>query len=192
MSHAIHYAAETAKILEAFDYARIEALAEELSLIRSNGGRVFCIGVGGGSANASHAAADFRRLCGINAFAPTDCIAEFTARANDEGWNQSFAGYLAMNDAKGRDALFIFSVGGGNGPVSSNIVVAINEARKRDMTILGIVGRDGGHTKLHGHCVIVVPTVSEERVTPHTEGFQMVILHCLVSHPKLQRQTTKW
>lgn len=192
MTHAETYLAETAEVCAQLESAELEALAEELALIRSNGGRVFCLGLGGGAANASHAAADMRRLCGINAFAPTDCIAEFTARANDEGWNQSFAGYLAMNDAKARDAIFVFSVGGGNGPVSSNIVVAINEARKRDMTVLGIVGRDGGQTKRHGHCVIVVPNVALERVTPHTEGFQMLLLHALVSHPKLQRQQTKW
>lgn len=192
MSHAITYLSETAKIIEALNPVEIDALADELSLIRSNGGRVFCLGLGGGAANASHAASDFRRLCGINAFAPTDCMAEFTARANDDGWNQSFAGYLAMNDAKARDAIFVFSVGGGNGPVSSNIVVAINEARKRDMTVLGIVGRDGGQTKAHGHVVIVVPTVNAERVTPHTEGWQMVIFHCLMCNPKLMRSPTKW
>lgn len=192
VSHAHTYLTETAKIIDQLNSEELDALANELALVRSNGGRVFCLGLGGGAANAAHAVNDFRRLCGINAHAPTDCMAEFTARANDEGWNQTFAGYLAMNDARGSDALFIFSVGGGNGPVSSNIVVALNEARKRDMTILGVVGRDGGQTKKHGHVVIVIPTVEESRVTPHTEGMQMVILHALVSHPKLQRSPTKW
>jgi D-sedoheptulose 7-phosphate isomerase len=172
----------------------IERLCDELVELRERSGRLFLIGVGGSAGNCSHASNDFRKLCGIEAYAPTDNVSELTARTNDEGWNTVFSEWLKVSRANAKDAILVLSVGGGNleKNVSPNIVSAIQEAKTRGMKVLGIVGRDGGYTGKAGDVVVIVPTVEEGRVTPHAEAFQAVIWHCLVSHPKLQKNLTKW
>jgi len=156
--------------------------------LRERKGRLFIVGLGGSAANASHACNDFRKLCGIEAYAPGDNVAELTARANDEGW----ATIYPLDFANSNDALLVLSVGGGTESVSLPLVFALQTARQRGMTILGIVGRDGGMTAKLADCCIIIPTVKAERVTPHCEGWQSVILHAIVSHPDLQRNATKW
>lgn len=188
-SHAETYLRETALIAERLPHAEIERMAQELSDLP---GTLYLVGLGGSAANCSHAAADFRNRTGVSAIALTDHCAEILARANDEGWDTIFAGQLLSLGAYSGCGLFVLSVGGGSDGVSTPLIAAIDKARKYGMKVFGIVGRDGGYTKQHGDCVIVVPTVSPERVTPHTEGWQMVILHCLVSHPALQTSRTKW
>jgi len=155
---------------------------------------LFLLGVGGSAANCSHAVNDFRKLCGIESYTPTDNVAELTARVNDEGWSTVFCEWLKVSRADADDAVFVMSVGGGDlaKNVSPNLVTAVQEAKARGMTVLGIVGRQGGYTKAVGDHVVVVPTVAEGRVTPHAEAFQAVIWHCLVSHPLLQLSATKW
>jgi D-sedoheptulose 7-phosphate isomerase len=187
--HAQQYFAEVADIASLIDRQQLALLADEISQIK---GRLFIVGLGGSAANASHAAADFRKLAGIEAYCLSDNVSDLTARANDDGWHSMY--YHMLNDARARhyDALLVLSVGGGTKEVSLPIVGAMDYAQIHRMKILGIVGRDGGHTKKHGDCVVVVPTVSDERVTPHTEAFQSVILHYLVSHPAIQKRKTKW
>ena len=194
MSHAAEYFRETGEIATAIDHDQIDELAEALAALRDEGGRLFLLGVGGSAANCSHAVNDFRKLCGIEAYSPTDNVSELTARTNDEGWDTVFSEWLKVSRASSRDMVFIFSVGGGDMEknVSPNLVAAIEEARVRGMKITGVVGRAGGHAKQVGDIVVVVPTVHEDRVTPHTEAFQAVVLHCLVSNPKLQIRSTKW
>ena len=162
--------------------------------LRERGGRLFLLGVGGSAANCSHAVNDFRKLCGIEAYTPVDNVSELTARTNDEGWETVFVEWLKVSRANQDDAIFVFSVGGGNAErhVSVNLVRALDEAKKRQMKIFGVVGRQGGHTKKVGDAVVVIPTVNPEHITPHTEAFQAVVWHCLVSHPKLQLASTKW
>ena len=188
MSHSQTYLTETATIAGLLDADKIEQMVKELVALRERKGRLFVIGLGGSAANASHFVNDLRKLCGIEAYAPTDNVAELTARANDEGWATIFD----VSFWQSSDALFVLSVGGGAYQVSTPIVQAVNEASIKKMKILGIVGRDGGRTNEYGDCVIIIPTVEASRVTPHTEAFQSVVLHCLVSHPLLQRQPTKW
>jgi len=192
--HSETFFDEVAKIAQSIDAAGVENLATELAALRQRGGRLFFLGVGGSAANCSHAVNDFRKLCGIEAYTPVDNVAELTARTNDEGWDTVFAAWLKTSRANKNDAVFVFSVGGGNMEknVSVNIVAALKEAKQRSMKIFGVVGRDGGYTKRVGDCVVVVPTVEASRVTPHTEAFQAVVWHCLVSHPKLQQISTKW
>ena len=192
--HSETFFDEVVKIAQAIDAAGVENLATELAALRQRGGRLFFLGVGGSAANCSHAVNDFRKLCGIEAYTPVDNVAELTARTNDEGWDTVFAAWLKTSRANKNDAVFVFSVGGGNMEknVSANIVAGLKEAKQRSMKIFGVVGRDGGYTKQVGDCVIVVPTVEAARVTPHTEAFQAVVWHCLVSHPKLQQTSTKW
>ena len=194
MSHAATYLGEVVETARRIEPAAIEALCDELVALRDRDGRLFIIGVGGSAGNAAHAVNDFRKLCGIEAYAPTDNVSELTARTNDEGWPTVFSEWLKVSRANAKDALLIFSVGGGNMEknVSPNIVAAIALAKERGLRVLGIVGRDGGYTKKAGDCVVVVPTVEDRRVTPHAEAFQAVIWHCLVSHPKLQKNATKW
>lgn len=189
-----HYLDSVTAVVARLEPAAIERLVDHLVALRDRGGRLFLIGVGGSAANASHAVNDFRKLTGIEAYAPTDNVSELTARTNDEGWSSVFSAYLEVSRATAADALFVLSVGGGDerNNVSPNIVSAVNEARRRGMPVLGIVGRDGGHTGRHGDAVIVVPTVDDRLVTPLVESFQAVIWHGLVSHPRLQRQATKW
>ena len=192
--HSSDFFDEVAKIAKTIDAAGVENLAKELAALRERGGRLFFLGVGGSAANCSHAVNDFRKLCGIEAYTPVDNVAELTARTNDEGWDTVFAAWLRTSKATQKDAAFVFSVGGGNleKNVSANIVAGLKEAKQRGMKIFGVVGRDGGYTKQVGDCVVVVPTVDASRVTPHTEAFQAVVWHCLVSHPALQQTSTKW
>jgi D-sedoheptulose 7-phosphate isomerase len=192
--HVKRYFEEVQKVARDIDLAAIERLAGELKALRERGGRLFFLGVGGSAANCGHAVNDFRKLCGIEAYAPTDNVSELTARTNDEGWDTVFAAWLRTSRAGDKDAVFVFSVGGGNleKNVSPNIVAALKEAKERRLKIFGVVGRDGGYTKKVGDCVVVVPTVEASRVTPHTEAFQAVVWHCLVSHPALQIVATKW
>jgi D-sedoheptulose 7-phosphate isomerase len=169
-------------------------MANGLVELRDGGGRLFILGVGGSAANCSHAVNDFRKLCGIEAYAPTDNVSELTARTNDEGWDTVFAAWLRTSKADEKDAVLVFSVGGGNAErkVSTNLVYGLDEAKARGLTVFGVVGRDGGHTRKVGDHVIVIPTVDAGHITPHTEAFQAVVWHCLVSHPKLQINETKW
>ena len=192
--HAQTYFREVAELARTIDVARIDALAQELKALRERDGRLFFLGVGGSAANCSHAVNDFRKLCGIEAYAPTDNVSELTARTNDEGWNTVFAEWLKVSRAGPKDAILVFSVGGGNleKNVSANLVAAVQEAKCRGTRVLGIVGRDGGYTKQAGDVVVVIPTVEQSRVTPHAEAFQAVLWHCLVSHPNLQCRATKW
>jgi D-sedoheptulose 7-phosphate isomerase len=193
-SHARHFLSQVGDIAARLDHAAIDGMAEALAALRAGGGRLFLIGVGGSAGNCSHAVNDFRKLCGIEAYAPTDNVSELTARANDEGFDTIFSAWLETSRANKADGLFVMSVGGGNVErnVSVNIVRALEFAESRGMTIFGIVGRDGGHTKRLGDQVVVVPGADPALVTPHTESFQTVIWHCLVSHPRLQKNATKW
>jgi D-sedoheptulose 7-phosphate isomerase len=192
--HSKTFFDEVAKVAQSIDVAAIEKLAKELVALRQRGGRLFFLGVGGSAANCSHAVNDFRKLCGIEAYTPVDNVSELTARTNDEGWDTVFAEWLKTSKATQNDAAFVFSVGGGNlqKNVSANIVAGLTEAKHRGLKVFGVVGRDGGYTKQVGDCVVVVPTVEASRVTPHTEAFQAVVWHCLVSHPELQQTSTKW
>ena len=191
MTHTRQYLTETCAIAARLDADKVEEMVRELVALRERRGRLFVIGLGGSAANASHACNDFRKLCGIEAYAPTDNVAELTARANDEGWATIFGEWLRVSRMDKDDALMILSVGGGSMEVSAPIwaVASVSEAGVRT---LGIVGRDGGATAKHATCCIIIPTVKTERVTPHTEGWQSVILHAIVSHPDLQRTATKW
>jgi D-sedoheptulose 7-phosphate isomerase len=192
--HVKNYFEEVQKVAQAIDIAEIEKLAHELKALRDRGGRLFFLGVGGSAGNCGHAVNDFRKLCGIEAYAPTDNVSELTARTNDEGWDTVFAAWLRTSRVGEKDAVFVFSVGGGSVQhnVSPNIVRGLKEAKERGAKVFGVVGRDGGYTKKVGDCVVVVPTVDANRVTPHTEAFQAVVWHCLVSHPALQTIATKW
>jgi D-sedoheptulose 7-phosphate isomerase len=192
--HAKLYFEEVVAVAKAIDIAGIEKLASELVALRDRGGRLFLFGVGGSAGNCGHAVNDFRKLCGIEAYAPTDNVSELTARTNDEGWDTVFSGWLKISKGNSNDAVLVFSVGGGNleKNVSPNIVAGLKEAKLRGMKVFGVVGRDGGYTKQVGDCVVVVPTVDASRVTPHAEAFQAVVWHCLVSHPALQQIATKW
>jgi D-sedoheptulose 7-phosphate isomerase len=194
LTHAATYLEELARIVARLDAGHIESMAAGLADLREQGGRLFFLGVGGGAANASHAAADFRKLAGIEAYCVTDNVAEVTARTNDEGWGTTFAEYLRGSRLTARDGVFVLSVGGGDRErnVSPNIVHALDYAVGVGASVFGVVGRDGGHTaRVAGHCV-VVPVVNAASVTPHTEALQSVICHLLVSHPALLRGTMKW
>lgn len=194
MTHTDNYFSEVAQIAELINFSEIEQLAVDLAHLRERGGRLFILGVGGSAANCSHAVNDFRKLCGIEAYAPTDNVSELTARTNDEGWETVFSAWLRTSKANDKDAIFVLSVGGGSleKNVSPNLVHAIDEAKNRGLKVFGVIGRDGGYAKKLGSTVIVIPTVNESRVTPHAEAFQAVVWHCLVSHPLLQQISTKW
>jgi D-sedoheptulose 7-phosphate isomerase len=194
MSHAEEYLAEACEIARRIDHEAIERIAEGLAGLRARGGRLFLLGVGGSAAICSHAVNDFRKLCGIEAYTPTDNVSELTARTNDDGWDTVFAAWLAVSRANQRDAIFVMSVGGGDVEknVSVNLVRGIDEAKRRGLAVYGVVGRQGGYTKQVGDTVLVIPTVNFARVTPHTEAFHAVVWHCLVSHPTLQTVGTKW
>lgn len=192
--HSKKYFEEVSQVAKSIDTAAIEKLVSELVSLRARGGRLFLLGVGGSAANCSHAVNDFRKLCGIEAYTPVDNVSELTARTNDEGWDTVFAAWLRTSRADADDAVFIFSVGGGSleRNVSANVVHALKEAKSRGLKVMGVVGRDGGYTKQVGDVVVIVPMVAEARITPHTESFQAVVWHCLVSHPDLQQIPTKW
>jgi D-sedoheptulose 7-phosphate isomerase len=194
VSFTSSYLAESAEILARLDTAAIEAVATGLGRVRTDGGRLFILGVGGSAGHASHAVNDFRKLCGFEAYAPTDNVSELTARINDEGWDTSFVEWLRGSRLRHGDGVLVFSVGGGNRErnVSVNLVRALEHARDVGARIFGIVGRDGGTTRELAEACVVIPTVATERVTPHTEGMCAVVWHLLVSHPELQRSPTKW
>lgn len=194
MTHSEKYLDQASKISAMIDYASVERIAVALADLRTRGGRLFLIGVGGSAANCSHAVNDFRKINGIEAYAPTDNVSELTARTNDEGWATVFETWLSTSRANEKDALMVFSVGGGDMErnVSVNIIRAIDAVKHRGLKIFGIVGRDGGYTKKMGDEVIVIPTVDEAYITPHAEAFQAVVWHCLVCHPLLKIQTNKW
>ena len=185
---------EAADIIGRFDVNAIEQLAKLLADLRLRGGRLFLLGVGGSAANCSHAVNDFRKICGIEAYAPTDNVSELTARTNDEGWASVFVEWLKVSRLVPEDMVFVFSVGGGNVEknVSPNLVSALRYAKEIGATIAGIVGRDGGYTATVADVCVIVPTVNPENVTPHTEAFQAVVWHLLVSHPILKASQTKW
>jgi D-sedoheptulose 7-phosphate isomerase len=185
---------EAVQVAQLLDYSAIDNLAVSLTQLRDNKGRLFILGVGGSAANAAHAVNDFRKLCGIESYAPTDNVSELTARTNDEGWESVFSEWLKVSQMSSNDALFIFSVGGGNVEknVSVNLIKAVDHAKTVKAKVFGVVGRDGGYTKEKGDHVVVIPTVSPDRITPHTEAFHAVVWHCLVSHPLLQTNKTKW
>jgi D-sedoheptulose 7-phosphate isomerase len=188
------FLAEAAEIIAKLDVASIEDAAGLLASTRAAGGRLFILGVGGSAANASHAVNDFRKIAGIEAYAPTDNVAELTARANDEGWASVFDGWLRTSRLRPEDLLLILSVGGGNVEqnVSPNLVAALKYAKSVGAKIIGIVGRDGGYTATVADACVLIPTVNPAHVTPHTEAFQAVIWHLLVSHPAVKTQATKW
>ena len=194
MNHVKTYFGQAGEIARSIDIDAVEAMAEALASVRERGGRLFFIGAGGSAGNCGHAVNDFRKLCGIEAYAPTDNVSELTARTNDEGWETVFAAWLVTSKLSDKDGVFVFSVGGGDieRNVSPNIVRALELAKKRGAKIFGVVGRDGGYTKKVGDHVVVIPTVDPALVTPHTEAFHAVVWHCLVSHPKLQQNATKW
>jgi D-sedoheptulose 7-phosphate isomerase len=194
MSFIDEYLSECAEILRRLDTAAVDRLASLLLETRSRGGRLFILGVGGSAANASHAVNDFRKIAGIEAYAPTDNISEVTARTNDEGWASVFESWLRVSRLRPEDLVLVLSVGGGSraGNVSPNLVAALEFARSSGASIGGIVGRDGGYTAQVADACVIVPSVNPARVTPHTEAFQAVIWHLLVSHPDLKIAETKW
>lgn len=194
MSFARTHLEESKRIIDALDVGVIDRMADTLAALRQRGGRLFFLGVGGSAGNCSHAVNDFRKIVGIEAYAPTDNVSELTARTNDEGWETVFVEWLKVSNLKADDALFIFSVGGGNleKNVSPNLVRALQYAKTVGTTILGVVGRDGGYTAKVGDAVCIVPTVNPDAVTPHSEAFQAVIWHLLVTHPALKAKQTKW
>ncbi len=185
---------ESTTLIKKLDVAAIEALAEGLAKVRANDGRLFILGVGGSAGHSSHAVNDFRKICGFEAYAPTDNVSELTARVNDEGWDTCFSEWHKGSRLRKGDALLVFSVGGGNREknVSVNLVRSLELAKEVGASVFGVVGRDGGYTKQVADACVVIPVVSGDRVTPHTEGFCAVIWHLLVSHPKLAMKATKW
>jgi len=194
MSYARQHLDETARIVAALDAAAIERVAALLAALRARGGRLFFLGVGGSAANCSHAVNDFRKIAGIEAYTPVDNVSELTARTNDDGWESVFVAWLQGSRLQAQDMLFILSVGGGSldNNVSPNLVRALQYARQIGTPVVGIVGRDGGYTAQVADACVIVPTVNAETITPHTEAFQAVIWHLLVSHPSLKAAQTKW
>jgi D-sedoheptulose 7-phosphate isomerase len=194
MSFAKQFLQEVQQVTTQLDANAIEKVADELVRVRERGGRLFILGVGGSAANASHAVNDFRKICGFECYAPTDNVSELTARTNDDGWASIFVEWLKGSRLGAKDGLLIFSVGGGNleKNVSPNLVAAIQLARQLGASVVGIVGRDGGYTAKAATACVIVPTVNPDHVTPHSEAFQAVIWHLLVSHPKLKIGKTKW
>ena len=194
MSYSENHLKETIEIIKLIDASIIEAIVNILYVIREEGGRIFFLGVGGSAGNASHAVNDFRKIVGIESYAPTDNVSELTARTNDDGWSSIFSEWLKVSQLSKRDLIFIFSVGGGNleKNISPNLVKALQYATNIGSKIVGIVGRDGGYTKKVANTCLVIPTINDKNITPHTEAFQAVIWHLLVSHPKLKKNETKW
>jgi D-sedoheptulose 7-phosphate isomerase len=194
VNFAVEYLREAQKVIDALNADQIESVVDELWKVRERNGRLFILGVGGSAANASHAVNDFRKICDFEAYAPTDNTSELTARTNDEGWSTVFSEWLKGSRLAARDCVFVFSVGGGNAEknISTNLIAAIQLARQVGATVIGVVGRDGGYTAREANACVVIPTVNATHITPHTEAFQAVIWHLLVSHPKLKIRQTKW
>jgi D-sedoheptulose 7-phosphate isomerase len=194
MTFTEQFLAEAVETIHRIDPAPVERVASLLAACRDRGGRLFILGVGGSAANASHAVNDFRKICGFEAYAPTDNVSELTARVNDEGWETSFSEWLKVSRLGPRDAVLVFSVGGGNREknVSPNLVRALEVAAQAGAAVFGIVGKDGGATRAAAEACVLIPTVSPDRITPHTEGLCAVVWHLLVSHPALKQSATKW
>lgn len=194
MSFAIQFLEEAKQVIDQLDKDAIEKMAELLAATRARGGRLFILGVGGSAANASHAVNDFRKIVGMETYAPTDNVSELTARTNDEGWASIFVEWLKISRLNEKDCILVFSVGGGNMEknVSPNLVSALQFAKEKQATVLGIVGRDGGYTAQVADACAIIPTVNPVNVTPHAEAFQAVVWHLLVSHPLLKQVQTKW
>ena len=194
MTYTAQHLRETADILSKIDSAACERCVQELADVRARGGRLFILGVGGSAANASHAVNDFRKIAGIEAYAPTDNVSELTARTNDEGWASVFAEWLRGSRLNAKDAVLVFSVGGGNlkQNVSPNLVHALQLAKQVGARVIGLVGKDGGYTASVADACVIIPTVNPGNVTPHSEAFQAVVWHLWVSHPLLKLNQTKW
>ena len=194
MTYSDKHLDEAALIISKLDRTAIEQVVETLATVRGRGGRLFCLGVGGSAANCSHAVNDFRKLANFEAYAPTDNVSELTARTNDEGWDSVFVEWLRGSRLRSNDGVFVLSVGGGSVEknISPNLVRALQYARDIGAAIVGIVGRDGGYTVKVADACVVIPTVNASTVTPHTEAFQAVVWHLLVSHPMLKTAPTKW
>jgi D-sedoheptulose 7-phosphate isomerase len=194
MSYSQQHLDESIEITKGIDPEVIESIVNLLADVKLKGGRLFVLGVGGSAANAGHAVNDFRKLCGIETYSPTDNVAELTARTNDEGWSTVFSGWLRVSKLNSKDCLFVLSVGGGNKErnVSPNLIEAIDLAKQVGARVTGIVGRDGGYTAKNADVCLVVPTANPNTVTPHAESFQTVVWHLMVSHPKLKTNETKW
>ena len=194
MSYTSRYVEEATTILQKLDQAAIERVVHQLVELRSRGGRLFILGVGGSAANASHAVNDFRKIVGIEAYAPTDNVSELTARVNDDGWESTFASWLKVSRLSSRDGILVFSVGGGDleRNISPNLVRALELAQEVGATILGVVGRTGGYTAKVATACVLIPVISADTVTPHAEAFQAVVWHLIVSHPSLLASSMKW
>jgi len=194
MTYAQQHLAEAVEIAQKIDADAIERIADALAAVKAAGSRIFFLGVGGSAGNCGHAVNDFRKIVGIESYAPTDNVSELTARTNDEGWATIFVEWLKISKLKPQDAVFVFSVGGGNleKNISPNLVEALKYASAVGAKIIGVVGRDGGYTAQVGDAVCIIPTVNAETITPHSEAFQAVVWHLLVSHPKLKASQTKW
>lgn len=194
MNYVQQHLNEAIEIIRKIDLTSIEKMIDILAAVKDGGGRLFFLGVGGGAGNCTHAVNDFRKIVGIEAYAPTDNVSELTARTNDEGWSTVFAEWLKISQLSARDALFVFSVGGGNleENISTNLIEALKLAKSVGARVTGVVGRDGGYTAKVADACVIVPIVNPESITPHTEAFQAVIWHLLVSHPKLKTNQTKW
>ncbi|MDP3096326.1 MAG: SIS domain-containing protein [Syntrophales bacterium] len=194
MTYTKDYIEETHRVTDGLDQGVIERMIRSLVALREQGGRLFFLGVGGGAGNATHAVNDFRKICGIESYTPTDNISELSARINDDGWDSAFANWLKGSRLNDRDGVFVFSVGGGNPEknISMNLVKALEYARQCRAKIFGIVGRDGGYTARVADACVIVPTVNPETVTPHTEAFQAVVWHLIVSHPAMKVNEMKW
>jgi D-sedoheptulose 7-phosphate isomerase len=194
MSFAESYLQEARTIIDRLDVAVIDRIAELIATARAKGGRLFFLGVGGSAGNCSHAVNDFRKIVGIESYAPTDNVSELTARTNDEGWETVFSEWLKVSRLRDTDVIFIFSVGGGNleKNISPNLVRALQYAKSVNAKVVGVTGRDGGYTAKVGDAVCIVPTVNADTVTPHSEAFQAVVWHLLVTHPVLKMNQTKW
>ena len=194
MSYAMQHLNEASEIIKKIDVNAIEKMADLLATVKAEGGRIFFLGVGGSSGNCSHAVNDFRKIVGIECYAPTDNVSELTARTNDDGWASVFVEWLKVSKLIAKDALFIFSVGGGNleKNISPNLVEAIKLAKMVGAKVTGVVGRDGGYTAQAADACVIIPTVNPDTITPHSEAFQAVVWHLLVSHPKLKVNQTKW
>ena len=194
MSYTQQHLNEAIDILHKMDVGAIEKIVDLLAVIKQDGGRIFFLGVGGSAGNCSHAVNDFRKIVGIESYAPTDNVSELTARTNDEGWATTFVEWLKTSKLSAKDAVFVFSVGGGNleKNISPNLVMALKYAKTVGAKITGVVGRDGGYTAQVADACVIVATVNPETITPHSEAFQAVVWHLLVSHPKLKANPTKW
>lgn len=193
-NHVSRYFKLIPELTKKIDTKKVEKIVNHLAYVKKKRGRIFFLGVGGSAGNCSHAVNDFRKICEIESYTPSDNVSELTARINDDGWDSSFRNWLEVSKLNSKDVLFVLSVGGGNKKkkVSVNLIKAIDYAKKKKSKVLGIVGRDGGYTKKNGDAVIIIPTLDKKLITPFAESFQSVIWHCVVTHPKIQSKKMKW